>query len=486
MSGLDKDFFNTILTGGDPVRDLLQWLEQGTAFRTERDKNAWRGFVEVIKSQLGFDPENDGDLAGAAKLAAREGPWRAVWDRYCEAPKRYPNIPKQIWRCQQSPIDLFSDVETHGGWPQWNESREDDLRNALLETRSLPHHKACQHLKDLDANHQDRRGLVWAELGEAPLVCALDHLRILAEITEHSAAAGNIDDLVANYQVSGWRADDAVLGALSQIGKRADLEAIQTAIQAIYLPWIESNTQHLQQIVDQSGYPGGVAETQKVVFKKAGECILFVDGLRFDVGRRLVHLLTTQGYAVEEQSKWSALPSVTATGKAAVSPVRHLITGQEANTDFEPCVTETGQSLKGGYHLRKLLDQEGWQVLEKSADGDPSGSAWCAFGDIDHEGHDRGWKLAKHIGSMLDDICVRVDGLLATGWKSVRIVTDHGWLLMPGGLPKIGLPSSLSESTWGRCAAIKAGAHSDERLFPWFWNSNQYFALASGIIVPDI
>ena len=29
---LDKDYFNTLLTGGDPIRDLLQWLNQGDVF----------------------------------------------------------------------------------------------------------------------------------------------------------------------------------------------------------------------------------------------------------------------------------------------------------------------------------------------------------------------------------------------------------------------------------------------------------------------
>jgi hypothetical protein len=478
---LDKDFFNTILTGGDPIRDLLQWLDQGAAFQAGRDENAWRGFVEVSKSQLGFNPENDGDLVGATKLANREGPWRAVWDRYCEAPKRYLNIPKQIRRCQQSQKDLFSNTETHGGWPQWNESEENDLRLNLLQTQSLPPHKACQHLKELDKSHQDRRSLVWAELGEAPLSCALDDLCTLADVTEHSLAAGDASDLVAAYQVSGWRADAAVLAALFQVKKNEDFEAVQAVIRAIYLPWAEDAARHLQTIVDKNGYPGGSAATWKSVSKKAGECVMFVDGLRFDIAKRFVHLLTNQGYVVEEQSKWSALPSITATGKAAVSPVRHLITGQDVSADFEPCVMETGKSLKGGYYLRKLLEQDGWQILEKSSNGDPVGSAWCAFGDIDHEGHDRGWKLVRHLDTMLDDIKTRVDGLLATGWKSVRIVTDHGWLLMPGGLPKIGLPPSLSDNTWGRCAAIKAGASSDERLFPWSWNTNQSFALADGI-----
>ena len=80
---LDKDYFNTLLSGGDPIRDLLQWLDQGDDFKKSRDANAWRGFVEVCKSQLGFDPENDGPLKAATLLAHHKGLWDSVWSRFC-------------------------------------------------------------------------------------------------------------------------------------------------------------------------------------------------------------------------------------------------------------------------------------------------------------------------------------------------------------------------------------------------------------------
>jgi len=82
---LDKDYFNTLLTGGDPVRDLLLWLDHGETFQAGRGENEWKAFVDVCKSQLAYHPQNDGALSGAAKLAAHEGPWQAVWKRYCEA-----------------------------------------------------------------------------------------------------------------------------------------------------------------------------------------------------------------------------------------------------------------------------------------------------------------------------------------------------------------------------------------------------------------
>jgi hypothetical protein len=172
---------------------------------------------------------------------------------------------------------------------------------------------------------------------------------------------------------------------------------------------------------------------------------------------------------------------VTGTGKPAVSPVLEFIEGEGANTDFEPSVKETGQSLKGGYHLKKLLKANGWIVLEKSESGDGKGRAWCEFGNIDHEGHARGWKLSKFITGLLSEISDRVGQLLTAGWKTVRIVTDHGWLLLPGGLPKIDLPIALVENKWGRCAVIKSGAVTEERVFPWYWNPNQSIALANGI-----
>lgn len=71
--------------------------------------------------------------------------------------------------------------------------------------------------------------------------------------------------------------------------------------------------------------------------------------------------------------------------------------------------------------------------------------------------------------------------LLAAGWKRVLVVTDHGWLLLPGGLPKIELSSALADSKWGRCASLKPGASTEERLYPWYWNPSQNFVLADGV-----
>lgn len=476
---LDAAYFNTLLTSGDPIRDLLQWMDAPDVFRNARDVNEWAAFENICRSQFAFKLR-DGELEAAERLANRAGPWELIWQRYCEAPKRYPNIPDLIRRCQPPVFDLLADVTSAGGWPQWNDAQEGDLRSDLLALSKLAPHDARDKLQRLNGKHSERRDIVWAELGEAPLAMALGPLADLARITNKTLAAGELEDLKTAYSTEGWRADDAVLLALDQANGSTAHEAITTAVRSVYLPWAEESARHLQKLVTQTQAPGGVREPTPPQYIVKDQCVLFVDGLRYDLAKRLVKLLVRGGQQVEEHPHWVALPSVTATGKAAVCPVAHQIIGDVGEANFEPRVLD-GDSKLSGYQLKKLLKEAGWACLSGHDVGAGKGQAWCEFGDIDHEGHDRGWNLAQHVNAMLAEISERIDALLIAGWVQVRVVTDHGWLLMPGGLPKIQLPKALADTKWGRCAATKPGAKTQERLYPWYWNPDQSFALADGI-----
>ena len=479
---LDKDFFNTLLTGGDPIRDVLQWIDLGDSFRAARDENEWRAFLQVCHSQLGFNPDKSGQLAAAEKLAERKGAWSPVWSRYCEAPTRYPNIPDWIRKITPPKSNIAWNMGGDGfiGWPQWNEDQENDLRKEMLKLCDLPEHEARQRILELNKLHGSRRDIVWAELGEAPLAKALSPLSVLAKQTQQSIAAGNFEDIACLYKLKGWEADAAVMQALSHVDKADDIRAVVTAIRAVYLEWIENGARHIQDLTEKNGYPGNTFLTATNVFQDS-ECILFVDGLRFDVGKKLLKKLAARDLLVEERERWTALPSITATGKPAVSPVASQLTGTRPDNDFEPEIAATGQSLKGGYHFQKLLRESGWAVLNRSELGEGSGKAWSEHREIDLDGHDKGWKIARHLDGLLNEICERVLNLLDAGWQRIRIVTDHGWILMPGGLPKIELSNVLTENQWGRCAAIKMGASYDALSVPWFWNPEHSIALADGV-----
>ncbi len=472
--------FNRLIVE-DPVRDLLHWIDQAETFRQRRGAEEWQAFADITRTQYGLDPERESVLDGASALASHEGAWQQVWARFCEAPQRYTSIPDRIRRCPMPATDLFANAATHDGWPQWNDSQEAALRADLMALADLPAQSARRRIGELEKQHGERRHLVWATVGDAPLARALKPLADLAAATEISLAAGSIDDLVAGYQRSGWRADNAFLATLAAVKAPEDVAAVKAAAGAMYLAWAEEAARYLQQLVETAGYPGSGLSGATAAPGKPGVCHLFVDGLRFDLAQRLVERLDAAGCTVASRPRWSALPSVTATGKPAVSPVAGQIRGADATSEFDPMIVATGQSLKGGYNLHKLLEDAGWQVLTGEALGDPTGSAWCEAGSIDAEGHQRGWRLACHADELLDEVAERIQRLQAAGWHTIHIITDHGWLLFPGGLPKVDLPAMLTENKWGRCAAIKPGSYTPARLYPWFWNPTHSFALADGV-----
>jgi hypothetical protein len=98
-------------------------------------------------------------------------------------------------------------------------------------------------------------------------------------------------------------------------------------------------------------------------------------------------------------------------------------------------------------------------------------------------GHDLTQKLPAQSLAEVDRIAHRINELLKAGWESVRVVTDHGWLLMPGGLPKQELPTYLTETKWGRCALLRDGAKSEVQRVPWSWGPSVDIAMATGIHV---
>jgi hypothetical protein len=141
------------------------------------------------------------------------------------------------------------------------------------------------------------------------------------------------------------------------------------------------------------------------------------------------------------------------------------------------------------YDFKKLLEKNNWQIVNyKDPIPAPSRNAgeltsklWVEFGNLDELGHSQGWKLAKHMNSNLSDIVNTVRDIVSAGWESVQIVTDHGWLLSPMGLPKTELSPLLSDTKWHRFATLKEGASTKEHIHPWYWDEIQQIAIADGI-----
>jgi hypothetical protein len=470
---LEADDFDDLLAG-DWVRDLLFWMGSPEETVARLGENVWAATCSKVEDKLGFQPQREGEIQAGANLGSLAKGWAPIWKRFCETPDLFPGVSDLLRRSR--PGDTLAYEKST--WPDLNTEEESKVREELEQALQKPAQEAREQICGLELAHKERRKWVWAKLGECPMAMALKPLALLAAGTAKSLTGNNPEVISQRYVDFGWEVDLAALDCLAITTR--DAELVKNLVRHLLKPWQEEAAISLQASIQLTPLPH--ADDHEPIQVQEGECLLFTDGLRYDLGQRLAGILEAQSCKVTIGNRWSALPSVTATGKAAVTAIAGRMAGNELPEDFEPVFTESGRSFSAG-NLRKELSDLGHHILGQG-DLDWSGSdkkGWCEYGDIDKLGHQRGIRLAEDLERELERLASRIREILSAGWKSVKVVTDHGWLLMPGGLPKSELPKHLTESKWARCAVIAAGATPDVPRSPWFWNHHEFFAHAPGI-----
>ena len=470
---LEAEDFDRLLTDDLP-RDVLVWLNDAQGTKATWDAHRWEAFVSRCKAALGFHPDGDGAVEAAERLGKREASWDAVWRRFEEAPSLYPNVPTLL---RQAMPDMLA--QPRSSWPQCNDDDEAALRHGLADTGKSPPAAARSSILDLERAHAERRDWPWARLGQSPLAVAIGHLALVAERTASELGGVSPQDMAARYVEGAWQVDLAALDSMAAVKSNADAQAVGGALNAIYGPWLDAAARHLQQLTAEAPLAAQERDDDVSTVDPA-TVFLFADGLRFDVAQRLTQRLTSAGHAVAVSTRWAALPSVTATAKPACSPVATQLQGGAIGEDFHPNVRETKQPLSTD-RFRKLLDVAGVQFLAAAAIGDPNGKAWTEGGQLDKLGHSEQGKLAARVGEQIELLVERIEALLTSGWREVRVVTDHGWLWLPGGLPKVDLPRYLVTTRWSRCAIVQGESRVEVPTVPWHWNANERVAIGPGI-----
>lgn len=460
---LDSEFFNG-LVAPDATGLLLRWLSEPEALKQRSSGAEWKAFCQQCKTEAGFDPVKDGPLKAAGLLAARVNYWSKVWQRFAEAPANYPGIVEWLKRAAPKTPDIFDSAEV---WPNINESEERKLQQALESLVDRPQDDVIRRVAELEAQHAARRAYPWQELGLSPLAMALAPLAQLAGLCQTTPGAPTPEAYAEFYAKDGWRVDAAALATMAACGSPEQHGALLGTLRAAYLPWLESTARHLQQLIHANGQ--SVSRRAKPIETAAGRLVVFADGLRMDVAQQLAEKLAESGIESTQDWEWSAIPSVTATAKPAASPIADAVMGGDASDEFATRLVSTGQLLTQDRFVNALKER-GWQFLGSDETGDPSGSAWTEAGALDKRGHTEGWKLARSVETEVRDLVSRIGALLKAGWTEVIVVTDHGWLLVPYGLPKVELKAFLAETRWSRCAALKVDAQTDALVFKWHWN----------------
>jgi len=504
---LEAEDFDKLMVGDQP-RDMLEWMNDPKSTREGWSEGKWHAFRSRCKKEYGFDPDAEGAIGAAERLGLRKDmSWQNLWDRFTEAPMLYRALPELLMRAK--PPELVFNPES---WPDENDKAESRLRAALLELATVDQATARQTVLKLEAEHSPRRGWVWAKMEHSPQAQALEILAALASKTGRALNGASLEEIARNYEDDGYEVDLMLVRALAEGKSNQDRAAIQAAARALYLPWLRSAAELFQQVAAKS--PFGGADQQPLIEANLGECLLFADGLRYDLGRELQAMFEARGLRVTLNRRWAGTPTVTATAKPAISPIAGLLQGGVVLPDnFTPSIKvaaassrtpEFSQALPlqgtkvsedqrleaaatlGGQELstarfRKLLGDAGYQFLAAGEMGDASGKAWTECAQIDRRGHDLQLGLANLVVEELNGIVERVTELLDAGWRTVRVVTDHGWLLVPGGLPKTDLPGYLVESRWARCAVIRGQSRVSVPKVGWFWNTSAEAAIAPGI-----
>lgn len=473
---LEAEDFDRLMIGDTP-RDLLLWLGDPDGMRGQWDAGRWSAFRNRCRQDYSFDPEADGEIVGGEKLGERKDAWYGVWERFAESPALYQAVPDLLWRAKPKGTLIFEKEP----WPDENDSMENELRAALVKVGSMKPAEVRPRLEQLEIEHGPRRKWVWARLGMCSLANALEHLAMLAKRATTTLGGDSVEAMAKLYVEGGYLADDGAMRALACVKTAEDTAAVQQTVRCVYLPWLEDTARHFQNCMEAKALP--TVAQQAGVAAEAGECILFADGLRFDIGQRLAAIVGERQLEVSIGWRWAALPTVTATAKPAVSPIAGRLRGGRLGADFCPETADAGDGLNID-RFRRLLSAEGFQVLGAAESGDARATnarGWTEYGEFDQLGHSLQAKLTARIEDQLDLLLERVQGLLEAGWKRVRVVTDHGWLLVPGGMPKVQLPKYLAESRWSRCASIKDNAHVEVPVAGWSWNPQERFAYAPGV-----
>lgn len=471
---LDAEDFDRLAVG-DPCRDMLEWLGQPDRFRASCDAGRWAAFKDVCTREFSFDPENGVDEA-AAMLVHGADRWDDAWRRYAEAPQLYPGVVEQLDRVH--PRDLLVDQDR---LPSANAEAENAIEKELGSLRSLGPAEACGRLIALEQQHRQRRSGVWARLGRSPLALALEPLSRLAQGVSVSAVGNSIEELARDYAERGWRCDRALIDVMSLRLPPAHRDVVERVAKQIYEPWLDAGARRLQEIV-QNG-PREVRERTVPYAAESDTCYLFADGLRFDLAVRLSEQLESQDLRVRLDHRLAPLPTVTATAKPLATPVADVVHGVAVVDTFTPKIGKEGRPADA-VRLREEMERRGFVVMEKGETLIPSGNSpcgWTEIGRIDEFGHSMNARLVSQLEEELQAIAGRVTQLLDVGWPRVTVVTDHGWLLLPGALPKIDLPASVVESRWARCAAVRGTSTPSVPVYRWHWDPDTSIAMPPGI-----
>ncbi len=454
---------------------VLQWMCNSEKFMQQLPPDRKEAFENLCKHQFDFTPDPVNIKAISEQLGAQKGAWKQVWQLYANAPHKYPEIEECLRLAKPDDLGTGIFAVPEESWPQVNEEKETELAKDLSKVSKSELPKALELLEKLEKEHADRRNWVWNELGKTPLANALKFLVQMAWLSVKSYASSTIEELKNYYLKEGFMVDQTMRKALAAVKSEKDKAIVVKVIRLFYQPWLNSLTKKFQKLVKQDA----ALFTSQSVTEETESFVLFADAFRYEAAEEFVRRFQDSNYTISLEVDWTAIPSLTATAKPAVSPVAPKVSIQSTISEFRPAL-ENGKDLNTQV-FRDTMKGVGYTCIRNANEIELGNKYWQETGKIDSQGHEEQAGMVKRMVEFFDQVQEALENAFEKGIEKIKIVTDHGWLLLPGGLPKQQLNAGLTETRWGRCALIKEDAKTDLLHLPWRWNPSLFVAYA-----PDI
>ena len=470
------DFLNQKLVP-EIIPNLLKWMEggdQALSFLSTDQLEAFRG---VILSQYGLKLDYSLVLDYALKLGSQKDSWTNVWQYFANAPHKFPKVIELLTQATPTDLGLGIFKLPDESWPSVNAAKEKELLDALKKLTKKTPGEAQKGLAKLWNEHKRRLQWIWAEMGESPFAISIPYLLQLSELCLKAYDNGRISGLTKYYKEEGHLIDHALRNIALSGSSKEHKDMLMEMTKLFYYPWIQKLTLKFQELTKENSNEIVDLNTSESI--EDSKFILFVDAFRYDLAVDFCNQLSNN-FEVELGQSWSALPSLTATSKPSVSPIASLLSRDSAIKDFQPHF-KSGNLCSPHYFKKELKEKGITFISSPSGIQDPEMRYWMEIGDIDKKGHQEQSDMFKRIPDLLSELKDTINKIADKGISQITIVTDHGWLLLPGGLPNEKLHKDLAETRWGRCAEMKAGAVTDYLQLPWTWNPNEYIAYAPGV-----
>lgn len=471
---LDEAYFNKMITGGDPLNIVLGYIDCETDYFENKNDIEKQAIVNTFENQFKFNPLREGRFRAAELLAKHESiEWKNVWNHYLLSYTRFNNIEKVIRSCSSYSTPLIGGKE-YEGWPQYNDEQESELLQQLKALQDKTKSDIYKKIDSLYQDHKERLDYIWAKKGESPILNALVSFKQICDFIRNNSFGSTLNEISHFYQKDGCEIDFLVIQILSNLNKDEHKKLFNNLLKIVYVDgYLDVLTQKFQEVAKEDNYP-----YKEIVCNYSKDtCILFADGLRYDLAKHIATSLDLN-YQVEENPTWVPFPSITQCGKYAVSPVVKELAGLEPE-DFSPCIKDNATPVTNT-NFKTLLEAKGWQYVENASIKEKD-FGWYPFGDLDNLGHKLGDNLPSQIESKISEIETKIHELLNAGWTTVILVTDHGWLFVPGNMPKCKTTPVMLDSHKDRYSLVQAGENSGYPQVPWSWNKEYQVATPNGI-----